>query len=103
MSVFDVTAEGCHAYDFGSPYPEDPPSVGAARTQGIILIEKWVDAYNKAKTTVSLSNAADLFELSYSLGGYTPAVDDTLSGSEAFTSQLVLKPYSTLSNQPSAV
>lgn len=101
--MFDDTAEGCHAYDFGPAYPEDPPSVGAARTQGATLIGQWVDAYNKAKTTVPLSNAADLFELSYSLGGYTQVVNDTLSGSQAFTSQLALEPYSTSSNQPSAV
>lgn len=92
-----VIAEGCHAYDMGPSYPEDPPSVTAARDQGAILISQWVEQYNSAKTSVPLSNAADLFELSYSLGGYTDVVNDTLAGSESFTSQDYLEPSASLS------
>lgn len=90
-------AEGCHAYDLGPAYPEDPPSVTAAREQGAKLISQWVEQYNSAKTTMPLSNAADLFELSYSLGGYTDVVNDTLAGSESFTRQDFLEPSANLS------
>ena len=73
-------AEGCHSYDMGPALPEDPPSVTASREEGVRLIRQWVDEYNRAKTTVPLSNAADLFELSYALGGYTDVVPDLLGG-----------------------
>ena len=92
VNLLMLLAEGCHAYDFGSADPADPPSVGAARAQGAKLIGQWVDAFNQAKATLPLSNAADLFALSYSLGGYTQVVNDTLAGSESFTSAAVLAP-----------
>lgn len=91
-------AEGCHGYDMSPASPEDPPSVIAAREQGTKLISQWVEQYNSAKTTMPLSNAADLFELSYSLGGYTEVVNDTLPGSESFSRQDVLEPSANLSN-----
>lgn len=86
------TAEGCHAYDMSSASPADPPSVIIAREQGIKLIGQWVEEYNILKTQLPLSNAADLFELSYALGEYTDVVNDTLVGSETFTRQYVLEP-----------
>ena len=92
-----VIAEGCHAYDMGSVHPEDPSSVTSARDQGARLISQWVDQFNTAKTTVPLSNGADLFELSYSLGGYIDIVNDTLAGSESFTSQQSLEPSANIS------
>ena len=90
-------AEGCHAYDMGSATPEDPPSVTASREEGVRLIRQWVDEYNRAKATVPLSNAADLFELSYSLGGYTDVVPDLL-GSQIPENQESLEPSSSLTN-----
>ena len=81
----------------GSALPEDPPSVTSARDQGAKMISQWVDQYNRAKMTVPLSNAADLFELSYSLGGYTSIVNDTLAGSGSFTSQQSLEPLANVS------
>ena len=96
-SSFVVIAEGCHAYDMGSAHPEDPSSVTSARDQGARLISQWVDQFNSAKTTVPLSNGADLFELSYSLGGYIDIVNDTLAGSESFTSQQSLEPSANIS------
>ena len=92
-----VVAEGCHGYDLGSAHPEDPPSVTTARDQGATLISQWVKQYNSAKTVLPLSNAADLFELSYTLGGYIDIVNDTLAGSESFTSQQSLEPSANLS------
>ena len=91
-------AEGCHAYDMSPASPVDPPSVIRAREQGIKLINQWVEEYNILKTQLPLSNAADLFELSYSLGGYTDVVNDTLVGSEAFTRQDILEPSATVTN-----
>lgn len=96
-------AEGPHAYDFSPARPEDHSSVGAARSQGANLIGQWVAEYNTAKTTVPLSNAADLFQLSYNLGGYIKLVNYTLNGSASFTNQSMLKASSNYSNGPDAV
>lgn len=82
-------AEGCHTYDMGSAAPEDPPSVTASRQQGVRLIGQWVNEYNRAKATVPLSNAADLFELSYSLGGYTDAVPGLLGDGNSANQELL--------------
>lgn len=90
-------AEGCHAYDMASASPEDPPSVTSARDQGAKLITQWVQQYNSAKTVLPMSNAADLFELPYSLGGFTTSVNDTLTGSKSFTSQQSLEPSASFS------
>ncbi|KAL3145923.1 hypothetical protein ABBQ38_015287 [Trebouxia sp. C0009 RCD-2024] len=94
--------EGCHTYDMGSAAPEDPPSVTASREEGVRLIRQWVDEYNTAKASVPLSNAADLFDLSYSLGGYIDAVPDIL-GSQSPENQESLEPSSSLSNGQSAL
>ena len=99
----DVSAEGCHAYDVGTPYPEDPPSVTAARNQGAALIGQWVKEYNTVKTQIPLSNAANMFDLSYSLGGYTQVVNDTLSGSTLFRDQQVLNSSASYSNSVAAM
>ena len=93
-----LVADGCHAYDFGPSYPEDPPSVQAVRQQGAALISQWVQQYNTLKTQVPLSNAANLFNLSYALGGYTSPVNDTLNGSTVTRNQSVLEPSATYSN-----
>ncbi len=99
----DVSAEGCHAYDVGTPYPEDPPSVTAARNQGAALIGQWVKQYNTIKTQIPLSNAANMFDLSYSLGGYTQVVNDTLTGSTSFRDQQVLNSSASYSNSVAAM
>ena len=96
--VLDASAEGCHAYDVGTPYPEDPPSVTAVRNQGAALIAQWVKQYNTLKTRIPLSNAANMFDISYSLGGYTQVVNDTLSGSTSFRNQSVLSVSASYSN-----
>ena len=101
--VFDVSAEGCHAYDVGTPYPEDPPSVTAARNQGAALIGQWVKQYNTVKTQIPLSNAANMFDVSYSLGGYTQVVNDTLTGSTLFRNQQVLNVSASYSNSLAAM
>ncbi|DBA69290.1 TPA: hypothetical protein ACH3X2_012961 [Trebouxia sp. C0005] len=95
--------EGCHAYDVGTPYPEDPPSVTAARNQGAALIAQWVKQYNTVKTQIPLSNAANMFDLSYSLGGYTQVVNDTLTGSTSFRDQQVLNSSASYSNSVAAM
>lgn len=95
-------AEGCHTYDMGSAAPEDPPSVTASRKEGVRLIRQWVDEFNTAKATVPLSNAADLFDLSYSLGGYTDAVPDILGGQDP-TTQESLELSSSFSNGQAAM
>ncbi|DBA80617.1 hypothetical protein WJX77_006015 [Trebouxia sp. C0004] len=95
--------EGCHAYDMGTPYPEDPPSVTAARKQGAALIGQWVKQYNTVKTQIPLSNAANMFVLSYSLGGYTQVVNDTLAGSTSFRNQQVLNSSASYSNSVAAM
>lgn len=101
--VFDASAEGCHAYDVGTPDPEDPPSVTAARNQGAALIAQWVKQYNTVKTQIPLSNAANMFDLSYSLGGYTQVVNDTLTGSTSFRDQQVLNSSASYSNSVAAM
>ena len=101
--VFDACAEGCHAYDVGTPYPEDPPSVTAARNQGAALIAQWVKQYNTVKTQIPLSNAANMFNLSYSLGGYTQVVNDTLTGSTLLRDQQVLNSSASYSNSVAAM
>ncbi|KAL0046716.1 hypothetical protein WJX82_008183 [Trebouxia sp. C0006] len=95
--------EGCHAYDVGTPYPEDPPSVTAARNQGAALIAQWVQEYNTVKTQIPLSNAANMFDLSYSLGGYTQMVNDTLTGSTLLRDQQVLNTSASYSNSAAAM
>lgn len=98
MLLLGLSADGCHAYDFNTADPEDPPSVQAARQQGAALIAQWVQEYNTAKAQVPLSNAANLFELPYALGGYTSPVDDTLAGSTVTRNQTVLASSASYSN-----
>lgn len=81
----------------GSANDLDDPSVGVTRSQGFQLIDQWTQQYNEAKQTVPLSNGADLFALSYPLGGYTEVVNDTLPGSNSLTSQSVLAASATYS------
>lgn len=102
-TIIAAVYEGCHAYDVGTPYPEDPPSVTAARNQGAALIAQWVKQYNTVKTQFPLSNAANMFNLSYSLGGYTQVVNDTLTGSTSFRTQQVLNSSASYSNSVSAM
>ena len=102
-TVSDASAEGCHAYDVGTPYPEDPPSVTAARNQGAALIAQWVKQYNTVKTQIPLSNAANMFDLSYSLGGYTQEVNDTLTNSTFVRDQQVLNSSASYSNSVAAM
>ncbi len=83
--------------------PEDPPSVTAARNQGAALIAQWVKQYNTVKTQIPLSNAANMFDLSYSLGGYTQVVNDTLTGSTSFRDQQVLNSSASYSNSVAAM
>lgn len=98
-----MCAEGCHAYDVGTADPEDPPSVTAARNQGAALIAQWVKEYNTMKTQVPLSNAANMFDLSYALGGYTQEVNDTLTGSTTVRDQQLLNSSATYSNSVAAM
>ena len=86
-----ATAEGCHGYDLGDPDPADPPSVTAVRKQGAALIAQWVKEHNTMMTQLPMSNAANVFDLSYSLGGYTnpqDGINDTLPGSNTVRNQL---------------
>jgi len=87
----------------GVPEPEDPPSVGAARDQGAALIAQWVEEYNTVKTQMPMSNAANMFDLSYALGGYTQVVNDTLSGSDTLRTQAVLEATAEYSNSADAM
>ncbi len=87
-----MPADSCHAYDVGTPVPEDSPSVVSARQQGAANIAKWVQEYNMLKASTSMSNPADLFDLEYALGGYIAKINDTMIGSQVFTNQSVLKP-----------
>ena len=83
--------------------PEDPPSVTAARNQGAALIAQWVKQYNTVKTQIPLSNAANMFDLSYSLGGYTQVVNDTLTGSTLLRDQQVLNTSASYSKSVAAM
>ena len=98
-----VYAEGCHAYDVGTPMPEDPPSVTAARNQGAALIGQWVKEHNIMQTQLPMSNAANMFQLNYALGGYTQVVNDTLPGSESLRNQTSLEPSAEYSNSADAM
>ncbi len=98
-----VYAEGCHAYDVGPPMPEGPPSVTAARNQGVALIAQWVEEYNVMQTQLPMSNAANMFQLNYALGGYTQIVNDTLPGSESLRNQTLLEPSAEYSNSADAM
>jgi len=98
-----VYAEGCHAYDVGTPMPEDPPSVTAARNQGAALIAQWVQEYIVMQTQLPMSNAANMFQLNYALGGYTQVVNDTLPGSEILRNQTLLEPSAEYSNSADAM
>lgn len=98
-----VYAEGCHAYDVGPAMPEDPPSVTAARNQGAALIAQWVKEYNSMQTQLPTSNAANMFQLNYALGGYTQVVNDTLPGSESLRNQTLLEPSAEYSNSADAM
>lgn len=95
--------EGCHACDFGEPDPADTASVKASRQQGQALITQWVQQYNTAKTTIPLSNPANLFGLAYNLGGYISPVDDTLPGSTTQRNASVLQPSAKYSNSINAM
>ena len=96
-------AEGCHAYDVGSPDPADPPSVTSARDEGATLITKWIDEHNIEAKQIPKSNAANLFELAYSLGGYTQDVNDTLPGNGFHRTQAVASGTARYSNGNSVV
>ena len=98
-----MLAEGCHACDFGEADPADTASVRASRQQGQALIAQWVQQYNTAKTTVPLSNAANLFGLAYNLGGYISPVNDTLPGSTTQRNASVLQPSAVYSNSYQAM
>jgi len=98
-----LCTEGCHANDVGTPDPADPPTLTAARNQGAALIAQWVDEYNTAKTQIPMSNAANLFDLAYALGGYTQVVNDTLSGSTTLRNQAVLESSAQRSNSIEAM
>ena len=50
-----------------------------------------------------MSNAANLFELNYALGGYTQAVNDTLTGSTTVTNQAQLASSAKYSNSVAAM
>ena len=93
-------AEGCHGYDLATPDATDPASVTAARYQGATLINQWVDDYNAAKAKLPLSNAADMFQLEYAVGGYVSWVDDTLPGSATglFQNQSIFQSNASYSN-----
>ena len=87
----------------GTPEPEDPPSVTTARNQGAALIAQWVKEYNTVKTQIPLSNAANMFDLSYALGGYTQEVNDTLTGSTSVRNQQLLNSSAIYSNSVAAM
>ena len=91
-------AEGCHAFDMASADPADPPSVTSARDEGAALISKWIDEHKTEAMRTPMSNAANLFELAYSLGGYTQDVNDTLPGSGLHRTQAVASGTARYSN-----
>ena len=95
-------AEGSHGYDIGDTDPADPPSLTAVRKQGAALIAQWVKEHNTMKTQLPMSNAANVFDLSYSLGAYTnpqEGINDTLPGSDHVRNQLQW--YDTMSSSAS--
>lgn len=61
--------EGCHAYNEGSAMPEEKtsPSIMVARQHGAANIANWVSEYNMQKTTVPMSNPANLFNFKATL------------------------------------
>lgn len=96
-------AEGCHAFDFGSADPADPPSVTSTRNRGAALIAQWISDYRADVQEIPLSNAANLFQLAYSLGGYTQSVNDTLPGSGTLRTQAVAAGTANYSNGATVV
>ena len=98
-----MLADGCHAADVALPDETDTPSMIAARNQGAALIAQWVAEYNLAKSQVPMSNAANLFDLNYALGGYTQNVNDTFAGSGSPRTQALLQPTAEYSNSFEAI
>ncbi len=93
-----MCAEGRHCGDFSLPEAADAPDVIAARNQGAAYIAQWAQEWNTAVMQIPTSNAADLFNLNYTLGGYTQVVNDTLPGSSSFRDARVLEPTAEYSN-----
>ncbi len=86
-----MIADGPHTFDLYPSMPEyDPSSVIKARQLGAQLIAQWVAAYNSQKTSIPMSNPVNMFNLAYNLGGYTAAVNDTLTGSTLVRNSQVL-------------
>lgn len=78
--------------------PEDAPTVNQVRQQGFQNIMTWIGEYNEAIARVPTSNAADLFDLNYALGGYTSIWNDTLPGSNTSLTTVSLNASAPLSN-----
>ena len=78
-----LLVEGAHGEDLYSSVPEDLPSVLQARAQGLQNIKRWVAQHNADRTAAPMSNAADIFDLKFALGGYTSMFNDTFAGSNS--------------------
>ena len=93
-----LDAEGAHAQDLNEAQPEDAPTVNQVRQQGFQNIISWIGEYNEAILREPTSNAADLFDLNYALGGYTSIWNDTLPGSNTSITTVSLNASAPLSN-----
>lgn len=93
-----VHAEGAHGQDTSDIDPADAPSVAEARRQGTQNINTWIAEHNEAIASIPTSNAADLFDLDFVLGGYTSVWNDTLPGSNSSRSTASLNSTAALSN-----
>ena len=93
-----ANAEGAHGQDANVADPADAASVNEARQQGTQNIMKWIAEYKSALTAVPTSNAADLFDLNFALGGYTSIWNNTLTGSNSSRSTASLNASATMSN-----
>ena len=85
-------AEGAHAFDQSSSDPGEPPSVIIARQQALQNIKQWLEQHNAQKTELPTSNAANLFDLDFALGGYTSALNYTFAGSNSRSTVASLQP-----------
>ena len=69
------------------------------REQGKQNILAWIAEYNANLVNLPTSNAADLFDLNFALGGYTSIWNDTLPGSNTSRNTASLNTTATVTNE----
>ena len=93
-----LDADYGHRFDTLPSDPEDPDDIVELRQEVAQQVSDWVSNYYSQLQNVPLSNPVNLFNLAYNLGGYTAAVNDSMSGSADAQNIQALSASATQSN-----